>query len=360
MTAVGSRAQSLFFLTMVVFAGARAEELPADVTLRQQGHGAILADAKGMTLYTYLIDPKGGPPSCDSVCLEDAWTPLAAPAAVSVGRDWSTVERDDRSLQWTFRGKPLYRYKHDVAPGDMFGDDSQQKWSVAVRPVTLPPGFEISKTALGHTLVDQKRMSLYVSSTDVAACDAVCLRIWKPVEAWWTAVASLVDWAVITRSDGTRQWAFKGKPLYRFNGESAPGETEGNRINGWTVVVLEPPPPAPSWVTVQLSDSGEVLADKDGRTLYVHNLTRLKPGYSRAWETPHMWQPVLAGAADRPIGPWSIAGREDGSRQWTFKGMSLYTYVRDRRPGELHGNSNTDRVWQTIMASGQSMPGAVN
>jgi predicted lipoprotein with Yx(FWY)xxD motif len=109
-----------------------------------------------------------------------------------------------------------------------------------------------------------------------------------------------------------------------------------------------------------MSDSGELLADADGRTLYVQNLTRLKPGYSRAWETPHLWRLVVAGAADRATGQWAIVARDDGARQWTFKGMPLFTHVLDDEPGALHGNSNTDRIWQTIMASGQSMPGAVN
>lgn len=356
-----SPAAALRFLLFAVGAcSAVAEELPPDVTLRLQGHGAVLADAKGMTLYTYLTDPKAGPPTCDQVCLDEGWTPLIASGPPVVAPDWGVVTRDDKTVQRTFRGKPLYRYGRDTNPGDMFGDDVGQKWALAFRPAVLPPGFEAAKTPLGHLLTDSKRMSVYAPVSADTACDGSCLQSWRPVEAWWTAVANLPNWSVATRADGTRQWAFKGKPLYRYDGDSAPGEVEGARVAGWAPVILEPPLPNPKWVTINMSDSGELLGDADGRTLYVHNLTRIKPGYSRVWEVPHMWQPVLAAETDASVGQWSIITRADGKRQWTFKGMDVYTFVRDRAPGEIHGTSNTDRVWQTIMASGQAMPGAVN
>ncbi|MBM3514604.1 MAG: hypothetical protein FJX59_12960 [Alphaproteobacteria bacterium] len=347
-------------LAILTSASLHAADIPAEVTLRPQGHGDVLADAKGMTLYTHLFDLIGQPPVCDKVCLEDVWVPLVAPEGAATREDWTVVERDDATKQWAFRGKPLYAYKQDSAPGDMFGDEVGLKWYIALRPAILPPGFGVTKTQIGHLLIDQRQMSLYVPPDTLTNCDAACLRTWKPIEAWWTAVASLPGWSVVTRPDGTRQWAFKGKPIHRYVGDSAPGEILGAGVEGWTPVVLEPPSPQPSWVTAQLSDAGELLADADGRTLYVHNLTRIKPGYSREWEVPHQWRPVLAKDGEKSVGQWAIVSRDDGSRQWTFKGMALYTHIRDTTPGGLHGSSNTDRVWQTIMASGLAMPGAVN
>ena len=37
--------------------------------------------------------------------------------------------------------------------------------------------------------------------------------------------------------------------------------------------------------------------------------------------------------------------------------MRLYTYKLDREPGDINGLRNMDRVWRTIMASGQTMAG---
>ena len=39
-----------------------------------------------------------------------------------------------------------------------------------------------------------------------------------------------VPWHRIVRADGSKQWAFKGKPLYRFSGDEKPGETAGETL----------------------------------------------------------------------------------------------------------------------------------
>jgi predicted lipoprotein with Yx(FWY)xxD motif len=39
------------------------------------------------------------------------------------------------------------------------------------------------------------------------------------------------EWTVVTRDDGTKQWAHKGKPLYTFAKDSKPGETAGEGFN---------------------------------------------------------------------------------------------------------------------------------
>lgn len=342
---------------------AYAADVPPDITLRPQGHGDIIADAKGMTLYTYAPDPKGGAPQCELACLEDSWIPLRAGAAAKIGDDWATVARGDDTQQWTFRGKPLYTYVRDTAPGDMYGDELAQKWYVALRPRPVPPGFGINKSPRGQLLVDPRRMSLYVNAADPAACDGACTQTWKPVEAWWTAVTSTPEWSVVMRRDGTRQWAFKGKPLYRYAADYNPGETSGDQIEGWSLVVLEPPPPVPAWVTYQKSDGGELLADAEGRTLYAQDLSRIRLfglGMALPMETPHLWKPVLAKASDTAVGQWSIIQTPSGDRHWAFKGMALFTNVRDAEPGELNGIRNFDRTWRTIMASGQTMAGASN
>ena len=357
------RSTILALAVLAASAAVAADDPPSGIMLRAVGHGAILADAKGMTLYTFATDQKGGASTCQETCAE-TWPPLPAPAGAKADGVWGTIPRGEGgALQWTFRGKPLYTYSRDVSPGDMNGDDLLQKWSVTVRPIVTPPGFGINKTPLGHLLVDQRRMTLYTSASDKpgrSSCEGACAKTWRPVEAWWMATASAPDWTVVAREDGTKQWAFKGKPLYRFAGDFNPGEAAGNGQDGRSAMVLEPAPGNPPWVTRQKSDGGELLADANGLTLYAHDLSRPKPfiiGFARDMERPELWKPVLAEPDAKPIGNWSIITNADGTRQWAHKGQPLYTHLRDKGPGDLGGIRSIDRVWRPIMTSGQSMPG---
>jgi predicted lipoprotein with Yx(FWY)xxD motif len=344
---------------------AEGEVTPTEVSLRAQGQGWVLANAAGMTLYTYADDQRFSDPSCNDKCLV-TWPPLLAISEVKPNGDWTLVARANGALQWAFRGKPLYAYSRDVVPGDMNGDELLQKWYVAVKPIPIPPSFATLKTPAGHLLVDHKKMTLYTSDADrdgSSMCEGPCAKTWKPVEAWSLAESATAEWAIVKRKDGTRQWAFKGKPLYRYAGDFSPGEMVGDGVKGWRAVVLEPPPALPGWVTYQKSDGGELMADASGHTLYAHDLSKPRLGIAnsgRDMETPHLWAPVLAKPDDKPIGQWSMVTRENGDRQWAYKGMPLYTNVRDQEPGALNGMRATDRVWRTIMKSGQSMAGTQN
>ena len=43
---------------------------------------------------------------------------------------------------------------------------------------------------------------------------------------------SMGDWTVVTRDNGMKQWAYKGKPLYAFVKDSKPGDTTGDGVGG--------------------------------------------------------------------------------------------------------------------------------
>jgi predicted lipoprotein with Yx(FWY)xxD motif len=49
--------------------------------------------------------------------------------------------------------------------------------------------------------------------------------------------ASSSDWTVITREDGSKQWAYKGKPLYLWIKDQKPGDKTGDGVNKvWHIV----------------------------------------------------------------------------------------------------------------------------
>lgn len=45
------------------------------------------------------------------------------------------------------------------------------------------------------------------------------------------------------------------------------------------------------------------------------------------------WPPMAATAADKGAGDWTVITRDDGSKQWAYKGKPLYTYAKDT-PGQ--------------------------
>ena len=50
------------------------------------------------------------------------------------------------------------------------------------------------------------------------------------------AAAASGDYMVITRDDGTKQWAFKGKPLYHWVKDMKAGDKTGGGVNNvWHV-----------------------------------------------------------------------------------------------------------------------------
>ena len=70
-------------------------------------------------------------------------------------------------------------------------------------------------TSKGKALVDAKGMTLYVFDKDASGksnCNGPCATNWRPLMANADAKAS-GDWSIVTRDDGGKQWAYKGKPL---------------------------------------------------------------------------------------------------------------------------------------------------
>lgn len=82
-------------------------------------------------------------------------------------------------------------------------------------------------------LVDGKGMTLYTFDRDAggkSACNGQCATNWPPLMAKADDKGS-GDWSVITRDDGGKQWAYKGKPLYLWVKDTKPGERTGDNVN---------------------------------------------------------------------------------------------------------------------------------
>ncbi len=95
--------------------------------------GAHLTDAKGMTLYEFKKDSPGKS-ACAEPCV--AKWPIYFREKVAVtgalkDSDFGTITRDDGKQQTTYKGKPLYYFAADKAPGQTNGQGVLDMWTVA-------------------------------------------------------------------------------------------------------------------------------------------------------------------------------------------------------------------------------------
>ncbi|MGI9317604.1 MAG: COG4315 family predicted lipoprotein, partial [bacterium] len=189
------------------------------------------------TVYTFANDADGQS-NCVAGCSE-SWPPVAAESRMTVGQ-FSTIEREDGSLQWAFKRRPIYYYQGDAGAGEVTGEGVGGVWSV-----TRPDPVTTRDTLLGSVLVGRGStnsgtgdpavrinvdgMTLYTFQNDspgTSVCSDQCATNWPPHFADDAALAA-DGYTLVSRSDGTVQWAREGQPLYRYQGDSSPGDTNG-------------------------------------------------------------------------------------------------------------------------------------
>lgn len=89
---------------------------------------------------------------------------------------------------------------------------------------------------------------------------------------------------------------------------------------------------------------GTVLVDGRGLTLY--SLSAEAPGrFICTGSCLTLWHPLLVKGGTSPtgtVGSLSTVKRPDGSQQVTYRGMPLYTFAQDTRPGQATGQGFHD------------------
>jgi predicted lipoprotein with Yx(FWY)xxD motif len=111
-----------------------------------------------------------------------------------------------------------------------------------------------------------------------------------------------------------------------------------------------PPPPMAEAPAAMMAPAhpvqtaiGPVLADARGMTLYT--FAKDAPGRSNCnGKCAHAWPPLMAAPGAEPAGPWSVVVRADGSRMWAYRGRPLYTWIKDKKPGDTTGEG-VGKVW---------------
>ena len=89
---------------------------------------------------------------------------------------------------------------------------------------------KVVQSQKGRIFVDAQGMTLYTFERDTtghtSTCDGKCIERWIPLAAPDDAEAK-GDFTVITRSDGSKMWAYRYRPLYTSQYDKAPGDING-------------------------------------------------------------------------------------------------------------------------------------
>lgn len=116
---------------------------------------------------------------------------------------------------------------------------------MAVTPTSTAPSSNIYMTKTDATkgmyLTDFQGMTLYVFDKDtqgVSNCTGACATTWPPYTSGATAQGQFpANITVITRADGSKQFAWKGMPLYYFSSDKKAGDLLGDGVGGiWHIV----------------------------------------------------------------------------------------------------------------------------
>jgi predicted lipoprotein with Yx(FWY)xxD motif len=95
------------------------------------------------------------------------------------------------------------------------------------------------------------------------------------------------------------------------------------------------------------TSAGTVISSNDGMTLYTY--TKDTPGVSNCvGPCATVWHPYVADGSYKPFGNMTIITRSDGTHQWAYKGMPLYTYSQDTAPGEVKGVGVDNNTWHVV------------
>ena len=224
--------------------------------------------------------------------------------------------------------------------------------------------------------------SPYIHSTRTApgksTCVAACAREFPPYLVPNGAIA-FGPWSIAKRADGARQWAYQGRPLYRYSGIDPTPEspaTNGNAVadakpqalldvmnldskgnspkKGWrraalvTTVAAMPPDLLISGASPQPTGM-LILSCNRAYAVHIENRAPTPRPIGRRSMRP---------SSAKGMGAFSIAVREDGRRQWAYEHVPLYTYNDDAAPDDINGLSAQEDA-QVAFAYRNFMPASL-
>ncbi|GHH84000.1 lipoprotein [Streptomyces sulfonofaciens] len=259
----------------------------------------VVVNGAGFTLYRFdkdTADPSKS--NCNGDCAK-TWPPVLVKPGGRIFLDGvakskvGVVKRADGNLQVTVGGSPVYKYSLDTAPGQTNGQGVGGTWfgvtpdgtkagqspegtdqgtgldyrngtagqhhappntgdnykgdrgsAAAMKWVQLTSG---SANGLNPIVHDGAGFTLYRFDKDSpnpskSNCNGDCAKTWPPVlvrngSRIFVDGVPTAKIGIVKRDDGRRQVTIGGWPVYRFSGDTGPGQTNGEGVGGtWFAV----------------------------------------------------------------------------------------------------------------------------
>ncbi len=87
-----------------------------------------------------------------------------------------------------------------------------------------------------------------------------------------------------------------------------------------------------------------MFVNAKGMTLYTFD--KDTPGKSACnGQCATNWPPMLVADGGKASGDWTIVMRDDGLKQWAYKGKPVYGWVKDAKPGDMTGDGFLNGAW---------------
>jgi len=137
-------------------------------------------------------------------------------------------------------------------------------------------------------------------------------------------------------------------PLALLAGCASTGYSSGGASSdyGSAPMAKAPAPMAQGAMPTHMREG--VMVNAQGITVYTFDKDVAGSGKSACVDKcAKAWPAVLAGPSDKPMGDYTIIVRDDGKRQWAFRGKPLYTWPEDQEPGDKYGD-NYLKVWHVV------------
>jgi predicted lipoprotein with Yx(FWY)xxD motif len=173
-----------------------------------------------------------------------------------------------------------------------------------------------------------------------------------------------------------RQWAYRHKPVYTYNQDVRAGSEDGGDVPGWHNAYTQRAPNPPKGFTVQRSLGGDVLADANGKSIYIYTCSddSLDQLACDTLDSPQQYRLAICGGFDvkrcrdqwhyvlaEPNAKsdskvWSVIdidpatdrraqpGQTGAIKVWAYRDRPVWTYAGDKQAGDYYGNGKGE--WQ--------------